>query len=80
MATFAIHPPVHLNQHPDEPIRSVEAAIAFVERHLAQHGSAGVLEKLAGATNPAAAERAGQSFRDWAEREGHLMVPPETSP
>src|SRR5258708_33384843 len=33
MAELAIHPPVHLVTHPDEPVRSLEAAAKIVRRH-----------------------------------------------
>jgi hypothetical protein len=33
MAEHAIHPPIHLVTHPDEPIRSLEAAAKVIRRH-----------------------------------------------
>jgi hypothetical protein len=33
MAEHAIHPPIHLVIHPDEPIRSLEAAAKVFRRH-----------------------------------------------
>ena len=81
MASFAIHPPVHLIEHPDEPIRTVEAALTFVRRHVeTDEASRDVLAALQRAADPDAAERAGQSFRAWAKKEGHLLTPPDSSP
>jgi hypothetical protein len=77
---FAIHPPIHVLTHPDEPIRSVGAAAAFIKRH---HESAfdpaaqAVLKELELATTPGQAEAAGRSFRNWAQHAGLLLVPPE---
>src|SRR5262245_19868487 len=33
MANVAIHPPVHLTIHPNEPIRTVEDAVKVITRH-----------------------------------------------
>jgi hypothetical protein len=33
MASLAIHPPVHLTLHPDEPIRTVDDALKVLLRH-----------------------------------------------
>ena len=65
MAEHAIHPPIHLVMHPDEPIRSLEAAAETVLRQIK---SAKTLEQ---------ADAAGKAFRAWAEAEGLLLVPPE---
>jgi len=34
MAERAIHPPIHLVTHLDEPIRSLEAAAKVIRRHV----------------------------------------------
>jgi hypothetical protein len=34
MGELAIHPPVHVSTHPDEPIRTLDAATEFVLRHV----------------------------------------------
>jgi hypothetical protein len=68
MAEHAIHPPIHLVTHTDEPIRSLEAAAKVIRRQLHQIKSAATLE---------GAEAAGNAFRAWAEAEGLLLVPPE---
>jgi hypothetical protein len=39
MASLAIHPPVHLTLHPDEPIRTVDDALKVVLRHARDPGS-----------------------------------------
>jgi hypothetical protein len=37
MPEHAIHPPIHLVIHPDEPIRSLEAAAKVIRRHAGDH-------------------------------------------
>jgi hypothetical protein len=78
-AGLAIHPPVHLVIHPDEPIRTLDDAIKVVERHAdrsapqVQH----LLRQLSGAKTIEEVEAAGRLFRDWARHAGLLLVPPE---
>ncbi len=82
MAELAIHPPVHLVTHPDEPIRSLEAAAKVVRRHGGDHldrRSQGVLHLIESATTPEQADAAGEAFRGWAQAEGLLLIPPEDS-
>ena len=79
-AGLAIHPPVHLVIHPDEPIRTVDDAIKVVERHAPDPSAADaqqVLRHLSGARTSDEVEAAGRLFRDWAKRTGLLLVPPE---
>jgi hypothetical protein len=79
-AGLAIHPPVHLVIHPDEPIRTVDDAIKVVERHAPDRSAADVqelLRQLARASTSEAVEAAGRRFREWAQRTGLLLMPPE---
>jgi len=80
MAEHAIHPPIHLAIHPDEPIRSLEAAAKVTRRHAGDHldrKAQELLHRIKGALTPEAADAAGKAFRAWAEAEGLLLVPPE---
>jgi hypothetical protein len=80
MAEHAIHPPVHLVIHPDEPIRSLEAAAKVVRRHAGEHPdrrTEGLLHRMEGVTTADEADAAGIAFRAWAESHGLLLVPPE---
>jgi hypothetical protein len=80
MAEHAIHPPIHLVTHSDEPIRSLEAAAKVIRRHAGDHldrKAENVLRQIKGATTLEQAEAAGKAFRAWAEAEGLLLVPPE---
>jgi len=80
MAEHAIHPPIHLVIHPDEPIRSLEAAAKVTRRHAGDHldrKAQELLHRIKGALTPEAADAAGKAFRAWAEAEGLLLVPPE---
>ncbi|TMJ88867.1 MAG: hypothetical protein E6G76_09495 [Alphaproteobacteria bacterium] len=80
MAEHAIHPPIHLVTHPDEPIRSLEAAAKVIRRHageLPRPQRAGLLQQLKHASTLQEAEAAGNAFRAWAEAQGLLLVPPE---
>ena len=80
MAPLAIHPPVHLVIHPDEPVRSLEAAAKVVRRHAGEtmdRNTEGVLRRLETAATPDQADEAGRAFRAWAEAHGLLLVPPE---
>ena len=80
MAEHAVHPPIHLVIHPDEPVRSLEAAAKVVRRHAASHAdrkAEDLLRRIEAASTAAQAEAAGKAFRDWAEAEGLLLVPPE---
>jgi hypothetical protein len=81
-AGLAIHPPVHLVVHPDEPIRTLDDAIKVVERHAPDLSAADaqtLLRRLGDAATSEQVEAAGQLFRDWARRTGLLLVPPEDS-
>jgi hypothetical protein len=80
MAELAIHPPVHLVIHPDEPIRSLEAAAAVVRSYAGQHPdgrTSRLLHRIERASTPEEADEAGKAFRFWAEGLGLLLVPPE---
>jgi hypothetical protein len=80
MAEFAIHPPVHLVVHPDEPIRSLEAAAAVVRSHAGEHPdgrTSGLLHRIERVSTPEEADEAGNAFRGWAQARGLLLVPPE---
>jgi hypothetical protein len=80
MAELAIHPPVHLVLHPDEPVRSLEAAAKVVRRHagpIMDRNTEGLLRRLETAVTPEQAEEAGRAFRAWAEAHSLLLVPPE---
>jgi hypothetical protein len=80
MAELAIHPPVHVSTHPDEPIRTLDAAAKFVQRHVDDATDSDVallLAELRGASTPAHADLAGAAFRQWAEGRGLLLLPPE---
>jgi uncharacterized membrane-anchored protein len=79
-AGVAIHPPVHLVIHPDEPIRTVDDAVKVIERHARHPDSAetkALLLQLTRARSQREVEAAANRFRQWAEKEGLLMVPPE---
>jgi hypothetical protein len=80
MASLAIHPPVHLTIHPDEPIRTVEDAIKIVQRHAPDRQSREtqrLVAALSHAQSQEQADRVAVSFRSWAQAEGLLLVPPE---
>jgi hypothetical protein len=80
MAEHAIHPPIHLVIHPDEPIRSLEAAAKVVRRHAGDHldrEAQGLLHRIESAATAEQADAAGKAFRAWAEAEGLLLIPPE---
>jgi hypothetical protein len=80
MAELAIHPPVHVSTHPDEPIRTLVAAEKFVLRHAGDSNESEVallLAELRGASTLEHADRAGTAFRRWAEGRGLLLLPPE---
>jgi hypothetical protein len=80
MAEHAIHPPIHLASHPDEPIRSLEAAAKVVRRHALGHldrKAERLLHRIEAALTAEQAEAPGKAFRDWARAEGLLLVPPE---
>jgi hypothetical protein len=80
MAEHAIHPPIHLVTHPDEPIRSLEAAAKVIRRHVGDkldRKAEQMLQQIKSATTLEQAEAAGKAFRAWAEAEGLLLVPPE---
>jgi len=80
MAEHAIHPPIHLVIHPDEPIRSLEAAAKVIRRHAGDHldrKAQELLHWIKGASTLEEADAVGKAFRAWAEAEGLLLVPPE---
>lgn len=80
MAELAIHPPVHLVIHPDEPIRSLEAALKVVQRHAGENPdrrTQALIRRLESASTSEEADEAGKAFRAWAEEHGLLLVPPE---
>jgi hypothetical protein len=80
MASIAIHPPVHLTIHPDEPIRTVEDAVKVITRHASDPDSRDtqkLLHELNNARTPEQANRVATAFRNWAKAEGLLLVPPE---
>ena len=80
MAEHAIHPPIHLVMHPDEPIRSLEAAAKVVRRHAGEHpdrNTEGLLQRIEAASTTEQADAAGNAFRAWAQAHGLLLVPPE---
>ena len=80
MASLAIHPPVHLTLHPDEPIRTVDDALKVVLRH-ARDPESRETQRLVGALNHVQsqeqADRVAVQFRNWAQAEDLLLVPPE---
>jgi hypothetical protein len=80
MASLAIHPPVHLTLHPDEPIRTVDDALKVVLRH-ARDPENRQTQRLITALNHASsqeqADRVAVLFRNWARDEDLLLVPPE---
>ena len=66
MAERALHPPIHLVIHPDEPVRSLEAAAKVVRRHAASHPdrkAEDLLKRIETASTAAQAEAAGKAFR-----------------
>jgi hypothetical protein len=80
MAEHAIHPPIHLVIHPDEPIRSLEAAAKVIRRHAGDRldrNAEDLLHRIKDASTLEQADAAGKAFRAWAEAEGLLLVPPE---
>jgi hypothetical protein len=80
MAEHAIHPPIHLVIHPDEPIRLLEAAAKVIRHHAGDHldrKAQELLHRIKGALTLEEADAAGKAFRAWAEAEGLLLVPPE---
>jgi hypothetical protein len=80
MAEHAIHPPIHLVIHRDEPVRSLEAAAKVVRRHAGEHpdrSAQGLLDRIEAASTTEQADAAGQAFRAWAQAQGLLLVPPE---
>ena len=80
MAEHAIHPPIHLVTHPDEPIRSLEAAAKVIHRHAGDHldrTAQDLLRQIKRASTLQEADAVGKAFRAWAEAQGLLLVPPE---
>jgi len=80
MAEHAIRPPIRLVIHPDEPIRSLEAAAKVIRRQAGDQldrKTEELLRRIKGATTLEAADAGGEAFRAWAEAEGLLLVPPE---
>jgi hypothetical protein len=76
MASYAFHPPIHLQRDPDRAISSLDEAEEIVRSHPGE-GAARVLSQIEKANSPEAAEAAGRAFRAWTEQEGLLLVPPE---
>jgi hypothetical protein len=80
MAT--ISPSIQLNDYPDGPIDSTEAAAEFIERHDGAFDFEG--ENLAGllrrANTPASIDEACEAFRQWAESCGLLSDAVSDSP
>jgi hypothetical protein len=76
MASFAFHPPIHLKHDPDRAVRSLEEATEIVRNHPGD-GADRVLALLDRANSPEKAEAAGRAFREWARKQGLLLVPPE---
>ena len=80
MSGFSIDPPVHLRDHPQQAIRSLNAAAVVVRQYAREHfdsATENVLHRLEGAATLAQARSAANAFRAWAAREGVLLVPPE---
>jgi hypothetical protein len=80
MAEKALDQPVHLNIHPDEPVRSLDAAAKVIRRHTAgriDEKAQAVLRAIAGASSERGVAKASGAFRRWAKDEGLLLVPPE---
>jgi hypothetical protein len=80
MAEKALDQPVHLNTHPDEPVRSLDAAAKIIHRHTAgriDEKAQKVLRTIADASSPRGIVAASGAFRRWAKEEGLLLVPPE---
>ena len=80
MAEHAIHPPIHLVTHPDEPIRSLEAAAKVIRRHVGgslDRSAQDLLQQIKLALTLQEADAAGTAFRAWAEAQGLLLVPLE---
>src|SRR5437879_7249021 len=76
MPETALNEPVHLKTHPDEPVRSLDAAAKVIRRHA--HGeldakAKAVLRRMADASSPKAIAEAGEAFRAWAKAEGLLL-------
>ena len=80
MAEKALDQPVHLKIHPDEPVRSLDAAAKIIHRHTAgriDEKAQAVLRAIADASSPRGVAAASGAFRRWAKDEGLLLVPPE---
>src|SRR5262249_8045136 len=80
MAEHAIHPPIHLVMHRDEPIRSLEAAAKVVRRHAGEHpdrNAQALPDRIEAAVTTEQTDAAGKAFRGWAQAHGLLLVPPE---
>ncbi len=84
MRDLAIHPPIHVTTHPDEPIRSLSAAVKFVRRHREGQqdpGTIALLAQLEGASDVEAADAAGRAFAEWARAHNLLLaMPSQTAP
>jgi hypothetical protein len=80
MAEHAIHPPIQLLTHPDEPIRSLEAAAKVIRRYTGDYldrNSQDLLQEIKHTSTLQKADAAGKAFRAGAEAQGLLLVPPE---
>jgi hypothetical protein len=65
MPEHAIHPPIHLVTHPDEPIRSLEAAAKVIRRHAGDcpdRNAQDLLEQIKRASTLQEADAAGKAF------------------
>jgi hypothetical protein len=80
MADHAIHPLIHLVTHPDEAIRSLEAAAKVIHCHVGDHldrNALDLLQPIKRASTLQEPDAAGTAFRAWTEVQGLLLVPPE---
>jgi hypothetical protein len=80
MAEHAVHRPIHLVAHPDEPIRSLEAAAKVVHRHAGHHldrNAQDLLQQIKRISTLQEADAAGRAFGAWTKAQGLLLVPPE---
>jgi hypothetical protein len=80
MSGYALDPPVHLRAHPQQVIRSLDAAAVVVRQYAREHfdsAAESVLHRLEGAVTPSEAREAANAFRAWADRAGVSLIPPE---
>jgi len=84
MRDLAIHPPIHVTTHPDEPIRGLSAAAKFVRRHVDAQapqdpGTIELLALLDGASDEQAADATGRAFAQWAQEHNLLLAMPSST-